>query len=161
MLIADRVVVTMDFQLFAEDGRLVDNREDYEFIQGVDDVLVGMRSYLEGAKIGSCIQGSVSASEAFGDIIQFEPVTYPKEAFGQAFHRLYIGLGIPFETEDGSHVTLYVKDLTSTAATLTINHPLAGQSIKFIATVNAIREATDEEIKQGYPTVHGSSCGCC
>ena len=161
MLVEEKSVVTMDFQLFAEDGRLVDNRKDYEFIHGIDDVLVGMRSYLEGAKVGACIQGQVSAEDAFGEIIQFEPVVYPNEAFGKAFHRLYIGLGIPFETEEGSNVTLYVKDLTSTSATLTVNHPLAGQSVKFIATVNAIREATEEELEQGYPTVHGSSCACC
>ena len=40
MLVEENSVVTMDFQLFAEDGRFADNRLDYEFIQGIDDVLV-------------------------------------------------------------------------------------------------------------------------
>ena len=160
-IIENNSVVTMDFQLFAADGRLVDNRLNYEFIQGIDDVLVGMRSYLEGAKVGSCIQGKVSAKEAFGEVVDFEPLTYPKEAIGPGFHKLYIGFDMPFETADGGRVSLFVKDLTSTAVTFTINHPLAGQDIKFIATVNAIRQATEEELEQGYPTVHGSSCACC
>jgi FKBP-type peptidyl-prolyl cis-trans isomerase SlyD len=161
VLIKEKNVVTMDFQLFAEDGRLVENRKDFEFIQGIDDVLIGMRSYLEGAEIGDCIEGKASAEEAFGKVVDFEPVVYPKEVFGQFFHRLYIGLGVPFETEDGTSVVLYVKELTSTSATLTTNHPLAGQEIGFIATINAIREATEDEINQGRPIAHGSSCSCC
>ena len=91
MLVEEKSVVTIDFQLFAQDGRLVDNRLDYEFIQGIDDVLVGMRPYLEGAKIGDSIQGKVPAAEAFGEIMDFEPVTYPKEAIGPGFYNLYIG----------------------------------------------------------------------
>ena len=68
---------------------------------------------------------------------------------------------MPFEDEEGNRISLFVKDLTSTSVTFTINHPLAGQQIKFIATVNAIREATEEELEQGRPIVHGSSCACC
>ena len=161
MLVEEKSVVTIDFQLFASDGRLVDNRLNYEFIQGIDDVLVGMRPYFEGAKIGDSIQGKVPASEAFGEIIDFEPVTYPKEAIGPRFYQLYIGFEMPFEDEEGNRITLFVKDLTSTSVTFTINHPLAGQQIKFFATVNAIREATEEELEQGRPIVHGSSCACC
>ena len=161
MLIQEKSVVTMDFQLFAEDGRLVENRKDFEFIQGIDDVLIGMRSHLEGAEIGDCIEGKASAEEAFGKVVDFEPVVYPKEVFGQVFYRLYIGLGVPFQTQEGASVTLYVTELTSTSATLTVNHPLAGQEIGFVATINAIREATDDEIEQGHPIVHGSSCSCC
>ena len=59
----------------------MDNRLDYEFIQPIDDVLVGMRPYFEGAKIGDSIQGKVPASEAFGEIMDFEPVTYPKGGY--------------------------------------------------------------------------------
>ena len=161
MFVAENVVVTMDFQLFAEDGRLVDNRLDYEFIQGIDDVLVGMRSYLEGAKIGDSIQGKVSAEEAFGEIVDFEAVTYPREAIGPGFYNLYIGLDMPFEDDDGNRISLFVKDLTNTAATFTVNHPLAGQEIRFIATINALREARAEELAAGYPIVHGETCSCC
>ena len=161
MLVKEKSVVTIDVQLFAEDGRLVENLKDYEFIQGIDDVLVGMRAYLDGAKVGDCIQGKAAAHEAFGQIIDFEPVTYPKDMFGAAFHQLYVGLGVPFNTADGSPVVLYVKDLNSTSATLTVNHPLAGQEIGFIATVNAIREARTEEIDAGKPIAEGPSCGCC
>ena len=161
MLVAEKSVVTIDYQLFAEDGRLVNNHKDFEFIHGINDVLVGMRSYLDGAKVGDCIQGKAAAQEAFGQMIDFEPVTYPKEVFGQAFHRLYIGLGVPFNTDAGSPIVLYVKDLTSTSATLTVNHPLAGQEIGFIATVNAIRDARTEEIAAGKPMAEGPSCSCC
>ena len=161
MLVEENSVVTMDFQLFAEDGRLVDNRLDYEFIQGIDDVLVGMRPYLEGAKIGDSIQGKVSAEEAFGEIVDFDPVTYPKEAIGPGFYKLYIGFDMPFEDDDGNRVSLFVKDLTSTSVTFTINHPLAGQQIGFIATINEIRQATEEELAQGRPLVHGETCSCC
>ena len=161
MLIEENSVVTMDFQLFAEDGRLVDNRLDYEFIQGIDDVLVGMRSHLKGAKVGDCIQGTVPAEEAFGEIVEFEPVTYPREALGPGFYNLYIGFDMPFEDDDGTRISLFVQDLTRISATFTINHPLAGQEIGFRATISGIREATEEELEVGYPIVHGETCSCC
>lgn len=161
MLVEEKSVVTIDFQLFAEDGRLVENRKDFEFIQGIDDVLVGMRSQLEGTEIGDCIEGKASAEEAFGKVIDFEPVTYPKEVFGEVFYRLYIGLGVPFQTQEGASVTLYVTELSSTSATLTVNHPLAGQEIGFTVTINDVREARPEEIAAGKPIAHGSSCSCC
>ncbi len=154
-------VVAMDFQLFSEDGRLVDNRLNYEFIQGVNDVLVGMRTQLDGARVGERVEGTLHAEEAFGQIIDFEPLTYPKEAIGSEFYRLYIGCDMPFDTDSGERVSLFVKDLTSTEATFTINHPLAGQKIRFIATVRSVRPAREEEMMQGHPMVHGSSCACC
>ena len=61
-------------------------------------------------------------------------MTYPKEVIGPGFYNLYIGFDMPFEDDDGNRISLFVKDLTSTAVTFTINHPLAGQ-----ATINAIR----------------------
>lgn len=160
-VVQTNTVVGMDFQLFAEDGRLVDNRLNYEFIQGVDDVLVGLRQHLDGAQIGDRVEGTLSAEEAFGQIVDFEPLTYPKEAIGPGFYRLYIGFEMPFDNDSGERVSLFVKDLTSTEVTFTINHPLAGQEIRFIATVRSVRSATEEELTQGYPTVHGSSCACC
>ena len=161
MLVEEKSVVTIDFQLFAEDGRMVENRKNFEFIQGVGDVLQGMRPQLEGAQIGDCIEGKAAAEEAFGKVIDFEPVVYPKEVLGQAFYRLYIGLGVPFQTQGGVSVTLYVTELSSTSATLTVNHPLAGQEIGFVATINDVREARPEEIAAGKPISHGSSCSCC
>lgn len=160
-VVQTNTVVAMDFQLFAEDGRLVDNRLNYEFIQGVDDVLVGLRQHLDGTQIGDRVEGTLPADEAFGQIIDFEPLVYPKEAIGPDFYRLYIGCEMPFDKPSGERVSLFVKDLTSTEATFTINHPLAGQEIRFITTVRSVRVATQEELEQGYPMVHGSSCACC
>ena len=160
-MVTTNSVIVMDYQLFAEDGRLIDNRLNHEFIQGINDVLIGMRAQLDGATVGERIEGTVDAKDAFGEIVDFEPLTYPKEAIGPGFYRLYIGFEMPFDDESGKRVSLFVKDLTSTEVTFTINHPLAGQSIGFVATINAIREATQEELAQGYPMVHGSSCACC
>ena len=163
MLVEEKSVVTIDLQLFAEDGRLVENLKDYEFIQGINDVLPGMAAHLQGSTVGDKVQAQVLPEEAFGAVRDFEPITYPKEAFGKIFPQLYIGLGVPFETAEGTSVVLYIKDLTSTSATLTINHPLAGQKIIFEAAVTGIRAATDEEVAQGSPKAPGggSSCSCC
>lgn len=154
-------VVAMDFQLFAEDGRLVDNRLNYEFIQGVNDVLVGMRTQLEGARVGERLEGTVCAKDAFGELVEFEPLTYPKEAIGSEFYRFYIGCETSLNDASGEKVSLFVKDLTSIDVTFTINHPLAGQEIRFVATINGIRDATEKEVVQGHPMVHGTACSCC
>ena len=71
-------VVTMDLQLFAEDGRLVQNVKDHVFIQGIDDVFPAMASHLSGKQVGEDVEGELSAVEAFGEIQPYEVVTYPK-----------------------------------------------------------------------------------
>lgn len=156
-------VVTMDVQLFAEDGRLVQNVKDHVFIQGIDDVFPAMASHLSGKQVGEDVEGELSAIEAFGEIQPYDVVTYPKAAFGDNFYRLYIGMGLPIRDEQGESLILYVQDLTYDSAVLTINHPLAGQRIGFKAAITALRAATIEELNQGYPTLpeHMTSCSCC
>lgn len=156
-------VVTMDFQLFAQDGRLVQNIKDHIFMQGIDDVFPAMAPFLNGKQVNDEVVGELSPQDAFGEVQDFEPVTYRKEDFGDKFYHLYIGMAFPFTNDEGASAVFYVQNLTHDSATFSINHPLAGQCIGFRATVTAIRGATVEEINQGYPTlpIHGTSCSCC
>ena len=75
-------VVTMDFQLFAQDGRLVQNIKDHTFMQGIDDVFPAMAPFLNGKQVNDEVVGELSLpQDAFGEVQDFEPVTYRKEDF--------------------------------------------------------------------------------
>ena len=52
--------------------------------------------------------------------------------------------------QDGHEQMLLVEAIGETTATLNANHPLAGQTLHFDVTVEALREATAEEIEHGH-----------
>ena len=151
MLIEENSVVTMDFQLFAEDGRLVDNRLDYEFIQGIDDVLVGMRSHLKGAKVGDCIQGTVPAEEALnrnGDptlgVNALTLKTHDIEASGNFYEALgfvveYSQLLPPWKTLSiGHRQHLNLQGVNATDPFLTNGSPVWGRPVIYVKSVDEV-----------------------
>lgn len=58
-----------------------------------------------------------------------------------------------FEADDpetGDVIVFRVTDITDGQVTVDGNHPLAGQTLRFEATVASVREATAEEIDHGH-----------
>ena len=56
------------------------------------------------------------------------------------------------QTESGE-VNLVVTEVDESTVTVDANHPLAGKSLTFDVTVEAVRDASEEEIEHGH--VHG------
>ena len=62
------------------------------------------------------------------------------------------GMAFTAETEQGP-MNLIVTAVEDNMVTVDGNHPLAGKALTFDVTVEAVRDATDEEIAHGH--VHG------
>ena len=62
------------------------------------------------------------------------------------------GMMVTAQTE-GGEVNLVVTEVDETTVTVDANHPLAGKSLKFEVRVEAIRDASEEELSHGH--VHG------
>ena len=94
----------------------------------------------------------MSPDEAFGEIedslVREEDVgLFPQD----------IEVGMMFETRDpdtGEAHQFRVTNIDAGKVTVDGNHPLAGMSLKFEATVLEVRAASDEEIAHGH--VHGA-----
>ena len=56
-----------------------------------------------------------------------------------------------FENERGDAMTFRVTKIENDRLTIDANHPLAGQTVKFIVSVVSMREATLDEVTSGVP----------
>ena len=69
---------------------------------------------------------------------------------------LTIGNQIPMQDSRGNRMNGIVKEVIDEKVKMDFNHPLAGQDLYFVGQVEAVREATYDELN---PPAH-QSCGC-
>ena len=164
-VILDKCVAVIDFQLKTSAGELLDSSDSYSYIHGMGNTLPGIEKLLAGKSINEEVSSEISAVDGFGTPKDFEPLVYHRDQLGMMFDSLSVGQGIPFRDDQGNQAMLYVRTLEKDTASFTINHPLAGEKLLFVAKILDIRCATDQELAQGFPideaqTATGS-CSCC
>ncbi len=130
--------------------------EPVEFLVGGNDLLPVIEAALQGYSAGSSLQLQIEPEQAFGDFNDQLLFLEPRHLFPSD---LQLGL-----TKEGSALpegcnpnaprdTLYtITDLYPDHVVLDGNHPLAGIAIRITMRVEAVREATEEEVGRG-------SCG--
>lgn len=102
--------------------------------------------------LSDTVDVALSSDDAFGEqdseLVRIEDAgAFPVE----------VEVGMMFEADDpetGDVVVYRVTDVADGKAVVDGNHPLAGMKIRFKATVESVRDASDEEIAHGH--VHGS-----
>ena len=106
---------------------------------------------LHEKNVGDTVEVALSPDDAFGEqdpsLVRIEDVSvFPVD----------VEVGMMFEADDpetGDVLIYRVTDVTDGKAVVDGNHPLAGMKILFKATVDGVRDATEEEIAHGH--VHG------
>ncbi|MCK5696621.1 MAG: peptidylprolyl isomerase [Gammaproteobacteria bacterium] len=106
-----------------------------------------IESALEGQKKGEKIEVSLSQYEGFGPSDPNLIVTDDLANVPPQFHQ--IGAEVEMQNESGATKKFTVSKIENGQLTIDGNHPLAGQTIKFIVTVGDVRDATAEELKTG------------
>ncbi|WP_020409007.1 FKBP-type peptidyl-prolyl cis-trans isomerase [Hahella ganghwensis] len=144
-------VYTIDYNLKNENGEVVDTSHGGEplvVMEGAKQVVLGLEKALAGREPGEKLEVTVPPELAYGvrreelvqnvHITQFDGVPDLKA-------------GMLFQTQSGDqrHV-VKVMAINGDQVTIDANHPLAGFSLNFEVEIKAVREATDEELKQGY-----------
>ncbi len=125
-----------------------------EYLHGAGNLILGLERALEGRAIGDHFTVSVPPHEAYGDRDRRLQQRVAADLLG-GMERLQPGMRLLASSEDGSRVeSLLVTDLDpeDQSVVLDANHPLAGMTLQFDVSVVAIREATAEELQQGFLT---------
>lgn len=154
MSINKNSVVTLHYEMFDAEGNLIDKTvEPIAYLHGgYDGIFPLVEEALHEKNIGDSIDVVLQPNDAFGEtdpeLIRVENVSvFPVE----------VEPGMMFEADDpetGDVIVYRVEDVTDGKAIVNGNHPLAGMVIRFKATVDNIREATQEELAHGH--VHGA-----
>ena len=145
-------------------GETCEEADSFTYIHGHQNILAGIERALEGKRPGDDIRVQLQPSEAFGEYIEQEPIRVHRSEFGPDFVNVREGQQIGVRNSAGENISLFVVKKEGSYVTLGFNHPLAGESFVFIASVLETRKARDNEKAQGPPFAEdepGPSCGCC
>ncbi|KJV27412.1 peptidylprolyl isomerase [Aquitalea magnusonii] len=154
MQIAKDTVVTLHYEMFDAENNLLDKTEEpIAYLHGgYDGIFPLVEEALHGKNVGDSVDVKLSPDDAFGDpeeeLVRVEDLdVFPAD----------VEVGMMFEADDpetGDVLLFRVTDIADGKAIVDANHPLAGQTIRFVAKVTEVRAASAEELSHGH--VHGA-----
>lgn len=150
-VVAKNKVVSIVYAVRNQKGELFEYRDlPVSYVHGSGaDLFPKIEQALDGRRIGDRVTVQLSPAEAFGERDPKLSFTDDIENAPPELRRL----GAEFEAQNakGESIMLTVTRIEGDKITVDANHPLAGQTISFEVTVQDIRDATPEEIRNGRP----------
>ena len=145
-------VVTIKFKLFDSGNQLLEEQpEPLTYLHGTGSgIFPKIEQALSGKKVGDSISVTLEPEDAFGD---YDPELIRVEPLADLPSDVVFG-GQLLAEQNGAEIVWRVTDIADGKAVLDGNHELAGQRLRFDATVVDIRPASREEITHGH--VHGA-----
>ena len=155
MSISQNKVVTFHYQVVDVDSNeIIDSSEGgapMVYLHGHQNIIPGLEKALEGKKAGDELEVTVVAADAYGVYSDERVQQVPMAAF-EGVDQIEPGMAFTAQTEHGP-VSLIVTEVDETTVTVDANHPLAGKDLRFSVKVDAVRDASAEELAHGH--VHG------
>ena len=155
MSIVKNSVVSLHYEMYDANNQLLDKTEEsIAYLHGgYDGIFPLVEEALHGKNVGDTVEVALSPDDAFGEqdpeLVRIEDARiFPVEG--------EVEVGMMFEADDpetGDVLIYRVTDVADGKAVVDGNHPLAGMKVLFKATVEGVRDATEEEIAHGH--VHG------
>lgn len=149
------VVVALEYTLYDTEGQVLDSSaqsEPIEFLQGRGQVLSGLEDALYGMEVGQEKEVTLEPRQAYGERQEGATEQVPRSTFPQG-HELQEGMPVRLRDEGGRELTAYVAEVGDEEVLLDMNHPLAGESLRFEVKVVSLRQPTGEELEHGH--AHG------
>ena len=152
MQIANDTVVSFHYTLTDDTGTTLDSSsgdEPLTYLHGSGSIITGLERELEGREAGDSFNAAIAPSDGYGDVNKELVMEIPLDSLSH-IEGLEPGMQLRSQGQDGREQMLLVEAIGETTATLNANHPLAGQTLHFDVTVEAVRAATAEEIEHGH-----------
>lgn len=157
MKIAKDTVVSLSYELVdANGGAMLEKSNDpISYVHGgYDGIFPTVEEALHGKNVGDKVSVKMEPDDAFGeydhDLVRVESRDlFPKD----------IEVGMQLEggaegDDDEDYMLFTIVEITDKDVTVDGNHPLAGKTLNFNATVTDVRAASKEELDHGH--VHGA-----
>lgn len=152
-------VVTITYSIVDESGEVLEQSDlPVDYLHGSDSGLFEkVEQALEGKRVGDSVEVTLPPAEAFGE---WNPdLTYSDKIENVPPEYRKLGAEAEFRNDKGESITMVVTHADSGTITLDGNHPFAGKTVTFHVKVGGVREATDDEIRNGVnparrPTLH-------
>ncbi|RLU01297.1 peptidylprolyl isomerase [Ketobacter sp.] len=148
--IQNNKLVALHIRILDESGELLETTEGFLpmlYVHGHRQMPPGFEQALAGKTTGDKIDVQVPAEFGYGlrdeDLLQ----TVPRSLLATDTE-LAIGMEITAETADGP-LPVRIVELNEHSITLDGNHVYAGKTLRFVAEIRNVRDATAEELTGG------------
>ena len=141
--------VELTYAILNEQG-VIKERVDIpiKYIHGRDGGLfLKIEAALEGRTTGEQVEVDLTEQESFGPSDPSLIFTDDMANVPTQFHQ--VGAEVEMQNDRGEAKKFIVSKIENGKLTVDGNHPLAGQTVKFVVTVGEVRDATSDEIKFG------------
>lgn len=158
MAILKDSVVSIHYTLRDEKGDVMDSSQGanpLQFLFGRGVVIKGLENALADKAVGDSFNVKISPEDAYGLEVMENIQTVPISQFQE---KDKLAVGTRFQLNDGA--VAEVTKIENEMVSLDFNHPLAGKTLDFDVSVEAVRDATPEELEQGHVQEKEGSCGC-
>lgn len=145
-IVSEHKLVTITYNIKDEAGETIEQNDvPVSYVHGVgSELLPALEAALDGHNAEDVVRVTISPEDAFGiydpDLSFSDKIDNVPEEFR------YVGAQAQFQNEEGDSKTFIVSKIEDDMLTLDGNHPFAGKTITFEATIHDIRDASDEEI---------------
>ena len=142
-------VVSFTYSILNDKGKVEEQSDvPMEYVHGADDrVFPLVVEAMEGAKVGDTKEIILEPLDGFG--VYDENKTYRDKVENVPPEYRVVGAEATFKNEDDQELKMKVVSVENGEVLLDGNHPFAGRTMTFKITVEAVREATAEEIETG------------
>ena len=156
MKIAKDKVVMLTYRLSTDDGEILEDALDGDpvaLLQGRGNVIRGLEQALAGHQAGDEFDVVVEPVDGYGLRQDDQVRRLSKKYFAQP-KRLKPGMQTTLQTEDGQRTVTVIK-VGGKVVDVDLNHPLAGQRLRFRVKIAEVREATASELAHGHAHADG------
>lgn len=155
-VVQDGKVVVLHYVLEGADGKVIEStrgQSPMAYLHGRGNVVPGLERALAGREVGDRFTVDVSAEDAYGARKGNGAVAVPRKEFPRKMD-LRPGMGLQIRGSDGTPVPVWVTKVHGSKVWIDVDHPLAGQALRFDVEVVGVRDPLPEELDHGH--AHGS-----
>jgi peptidylprolyl isomerase len=105
-------------------------RDPLEFTLGAGNVIAGFDEGVTGMKVGEKKTITIPAAEAYGEYRDDMVIQINRDKLPATITPM-VGMQLQMTQNDGSVITVTIKEITDTMITLDANHELAGKDLTF------------------------------
>lgn len=161
-------LVSVSYELKVE-GEIVDRAEvenPMEFIYGNGSLIQSFENNIKDMKVGDKFDFSIPADQAYGPVASEYILNLPINIFEREGkideELLQVGARLPMVDQEGNQMNGLVVEVKVDQVVMDFNHPLAGKDLHFAGKVEAVRDATADELSGGHAhnSEHNHEGGC-
>ncbi len=143
-------VVQFTYSIADEDGNIVEQVDlPVNYVHGASDIglIERVEQAMDGCRSGDTITVEVPPSEGFGEYDA--SLTFEDDIDNVPPQFRQIGTKVEMANDAGETKEFTVTKIENGKLTIDGNHPLAGKTARFTVNIVSIRDATDDEIRNG------------